>query len=626
MKTNYIFYVLFYFMLNSQLAISQKHMSFEINDITKDDAWEATINTFKELKLPRISIYKNTTSTKSDYYNYSSLLVKNRLKFNVEFLNSNLIISLIDRQYLTSNKWQNNPLPMSKKKAAKILDPIKEKILEITKSKIITQNNANTSNSKKLESKKVGIYKDLLLVNTSNKEMDLLAIDSKGTIVGYDLTDETKKVKSIVFKESSDSESITILFNDQGAPTGMVTDHLIVNISIITENKAKLSVLDLQGNFIGENTIELPNSEQTIIKIQEKSNTHGPSNNEYFFNTSEDCFPCTLVNTSTITKALGCGAAIAAGTAVAGSSAGLAGPLAVAGVIAACESLYFDVVSKYVGNDHFAFDELVLASEISDGVAAALLLNFKGVGVTAKFFSTTSVFNSLVTNNINSYKNAKKLIEKYAPKKLNIQANNHSSYTSVIINANSNLNDKATIIKLAHEAMNKIETNETKIKTLQKAVELILTQTQDANDAKFLKIANDIKKIDDDSKNIRSEYGEKINKIAEKGTIEFSYKKTDQSQCYNIKGSVKTKGAHWSRPFLTILLEYNILPISCAEKLEYGAVFKGKGVSTITYKFIGEDNKEIMKVGSTITEFRTITMDINGFEQTELIEIFKSNH
>jgi hypothetical protein len=78
-------------------------------------------------------LWKNETSTESSFYTYTSLMVKNRFVFKVEVEPNKLTILIINRQYYTNNHWADSPLPMSKKQAAKILDPIKKKVLALTK-------------------------------------------------------------------------------------------------------------------------------------------------------------------------------------------------------------------------------------------------------------------------------------------------------------------------------------------------------------------------------------------------------------------------------------------------------------------------------------------------------------
>jgi len=527
------FITLFFF----NTSIAQNTKSITIENVSSEVVWPAVFKAFKELKFPRPLIATQQGTGETSYYNYKSLMIKNRLRFKINYQENKLTISIFERQYYTKSGWSSNPLPMSKKKAAKILDPIKERIIRLTKNKTITDvNNKKQTNQEAKTIKKAGIYEDLVIVKTGNEEMDLLAVHKNGTIVGYDLSDDKKTIKSLVFKEKEDSEAITTIFDKQGFPKGMVTDHIIVNISSIGENMAELTVLDLQGNKIGNNKIELPVNRQTTIKFQEDKNTHGPSNNYSIMFTNEDCFPCSLINSSTITRAIGCGTAVAAGSAAAAGSAGLAGPLVVVGVIAACESLYFDVVSKYLGKDHFAFDELILASEISDFVAAATLLKFNGIGLKGKIFTSSSVFTNLISGYKNSVNSAKDLFKKYSPMPLNSTTTKNDYQTEVIL-AKSNAADKLAIITLAHEAIDKITDIEEKIKGLRKV----------ANKTNYQKIAIDIQKLEKKVEPIKIEYTEKIKKIAQKRTIRYSIEKTDSEGPYYSVSGAEIMGFKWGK-------------------------------------------------------------------------------
>lgn len=113
-------------------ANAQDYTTIEIEDIEPKTARLAVNQAFKDLKLPPMHIWNNETSAESSFYRYTSLMVKNRFIFKVDVEPNKLIISIINRQYYSNNIWADSPLPMSKKQAAKILVPIKEKVLALT--------------------------------------------------------------------------------------------------------------------------------------------------------------------------------------------------------------------------------------------------------------------------------------------------------------------------------------------------------------------------------------------------------------------------------------------------------------------------------------------------------------
>lgn len=283
MKTNFKVIIILILSLNSSLIFSQDYMSFEINNITKEIAWSSITKTFKDLKLPRTYLYKNTSSTESDYYNYTSLMIKNRLKFKINYENNKLTISLFKRQYLTNRGWADNSLPMSKKKAGKILNPIKDKIIELTKNKNITSvSQKKTNNKEPVNVKKFGIYEDFIIVKTGDPEMDLLAIHKNGNIMAFKLWEDEITVKALIFKENNNTDALIMDFNEKGVPIGMEVNNLSFKISLITEDNLLLQLKDQDGNFIGEEKIVLnsPLTKKSIIDFNDNSKNHGPN---YFF-------------------------------------------------------------------------------------------------------------------------------------------------------------------------------------------------------------------------------------------------------------------------------------------------------------------------------------------------------
>ena len=132
MKTTYIFIAFLFLSFASTKVFSQDYTSIEILDLPQEIARIAVNQTFKDLNLPRMHFWKNDASAESGYYSYNVLMIKNRLKFIVGIEPNKLTVSIIGRQYYSKNQWVNNAMPMNKKKAAKILNPIKKKIIELT--------------------------------------------------------------------------------------------------------------------------------------------------------------------------------------------------------------------------------------------------------------------------------------------------------------------------------------------------------------------------------------------------------------------------------------------------------------------------------------------------------------
>ncbi|MBI9041719.1 hypothetical protein [Lutibacter sp.] len=132
MKKFFLLTTVVLFLFNIKMD-AQEYTTLEILNLDTEIARNAINQTFKDLKLPPMHIWNNETSDESSFYKYTSFMVKNRFVFKVNVEPNKLTISIINRQYYSNNIWVDSPLPMSKKQAAKILDPIKEKVLALTK-------------------------------------------------------------------------------------------------------------------------------------------------------------------------------------------------------------------------------------------------------------------------------------------------------------------------------------------------------------------------------------------------------------------------------------------------------------------------------------------------------------
>ena len=122
--------VLIVITLFSTKTIAQDYTSFEVNNVPNEIAREAINKTLSDLNLGG-HIWKNKNATETNFYNYSTLIAKNRLKFKVLVKNDKILFSIFNRQYKSNGSWVDNPMPMNKKKAAKILKPIKKKLLSL---------------------------------------------------------------------------------------------------------------------------------------------------------------------------------------------------------------------------------------------------------------------------------------------------------------------------------------------------------------------------------------------------------------------------------------------------------------------------------------------------------------
>jgi len=113
-------------------TFSQDYTSFEVENASNEIAINAINQTLSDLNLGG-HIWKNQNATETNFYNYSTLIAKNRLKLKVMVENNKLTVSIFNRQYKSNGNWVDNPMPMNKKQAAKVLKPIKKRFMELVK-------------------------------------------------------------------------------------------------------------------------------------------------------------------------------------------------------------------------------------------------------------------------------------------------------------------------------------------------------------------------------------------------------------------------------------------------------------------------------------------------------------
>ena len=265
-------------LLWQSILFAQDYTKIEFTNLDNEVARNAVNQAFKDLKLPKMYLWKNQMSAESALYTYTSLMVKNRFVFSVVLEYNTLTVAIVKRQYFINNHWEDNPLPMSKKQAAKILDPLKEKINDLVKTNttnIIAK--SNIENKETLQNK-TGIYEDFVIVKTDDPEMELLTMHENGNIIGFYLFDDKITVKGMVYKESKDSEAISMEFDKEGLPIAMGIKDLSFQITSTNDGDLVFKLKDKDGNFIGEEKIAAKSNFNTIKSdFFEDSNNHGPN-------------------------------------------------------------------------------------------------------------------------------------------------------------------------------------------------------------------------------------------------------------------------------------------------------------------------------------------------------------
>lgn len=409
MKSKTLPFVLLFLAIIPLSAFTQEYKSFQVENIAAEAVWPAVIQTFKELKLPNPVIDKQKGTGQTNYYNFEVLLINNRARFRFEYQTGVLTVSLFDRQYFTDKGWADNLMPMTRKQASKILDPVRDRLIELTIDKpyLGAKKEALSQPEKAADKEKAGIYNSFIILKTGDPQMDLLAIHENGSMVGFDLWDDKKNVKALIYKENEDSSAVVVLFDEKGYPNGMITDKYVINIAPAGENLAELTVLDLQGNSIGSRKIELSANRKSPDEMQGEGKSHGPSNYFVPLTQDDDYLSVALSAATTVTKLIGCTAGVA--TAVTGVGVALAA--------VSCTSLFLDVVVNELPQSHYLYDELSMVSELTGLTSLPTLKGLKGVSNLFKLKpdEILEVVSSLVSGVKNAYENAKGLKAKFFP-------------------------------------------------------------------------------------------------------------------------------------------------------------------------------------------------------------------
>ena len=271
------------FLTFSTLINAQEYKSFEVINVSESEVWPAVYKTMQALKLPKAIVNKNTGIGETGYYNYTALMIKNRCRFRFEYLDGDLTVSIFGRQYMSDNGWADNMLPMSKKQAANLLDPIEKQLSALSNTAADSPAQAVETSTPGQETsvsntKITGIYDDFGIIKTENPDMELMAINNNGNIIGYSLWENKEKVKAVVCKENNDSEAIILEFDENGLPSYMKIQNLVIRINASSSGKLNLFIKDSAGNYIGEQQVAINAVpiQTSIDGFMENNTNHGP--------------------------------------------------------------------------------------------------------------------------------------------------------------------------------------------------------------------------------------------------------------------------------------------------------------------------------------------------------------
>jgi hypothetical protein len=177
----------------------------------------------------------------------------------------------------------------------------------------------------------------------------------------------------------------------------MITDQYIINITPAGGNMAALTILNQQGDSLGSKKVDLSESLNSSGETPTQGNSRGPSNHFAPLTPATDYLSLALTAATTVTKLLGCTAGIA--TAVTGVGVALAA--------VSCTSLFLDVVVNQLPEDHYLYDELSLASDLTGLGSLPALKALKTVNALTKADEIIEVLGQVVSGTKSAYETGK---------------------------------------------------------------------------------------------------------------------------------------------------------------------------------------------------------------------------
>lgn len=337
------------FLLISAISFGQKNKSITVEDVSEKIVWPLVYKTFKDLKLKYPHINMELSEGETVFFNYNTMLAKNRAKYKIAYANSTLTISLFNRQYLSNNSWIDNPLPMSKKQSQKFLKPLKEYLQKLLTNKIWTSKYTSkktiTDNTNKTPK---GIYTNFAIAKTNNKDVNLMSFHENGDLLGIGLSEDKSTVQSLIFQENESGKKTTMLFGDDGYPKSIITTNHILNISRSNNTQAKVSIFKTDGTFLKDDVLNISDFETFNSSIKIDNNTNGPSIFQLNHTSNTENISTALSYASTAISAVTCAASLTT----------------LIGAIPACGSLLLDVIQRLSDEDAFYYDELELINNV----------------------------------------------------------------------------------------------------------------------------------------------------------------------------------------------------------------------------------------------------------------------
>jgi len=235
------------------------------NSITFENTPESSIDLIHQgIKESGIRVYnynfQNHTGT-SHFFEYTSLMIKNRAKYEIKYLDGSFIIQLVERQYLSENKWVKNVLPLSKKIRKKHLESLEVKvnilINESLKNPSINEVVKKESAPKKQPNLFDEIEKDTYLVFTEDSLYQVIAMHKSGAYLAVQLKEDGVNPASIIYKDTVMPYSIVLYFNENNQPYGGTYGDYVLRFSSKTDSTMDVAMLLTDGTVVSQKGIEI---------------------------------------------------------------------------------------------------------------------------------------------------------------------------------------------------------------------------------------------------------------------------------------------------------------------------------------------------------------------------------
>ena len=194
-----------------------------------------------------------------------------------------------------------------------------------------------------------GIYDNIAFVKTGDPKTQLMAVHEDGSMIGFQLDENRKQVRSLTFKKDLDSPEFVLLLDEEGNPKGGgFGDHVYVFQKIEGDDYNAIT-FDKDGNRLNETKIKLASSPKFEQLIEPVNRDKGPNVGfDSFHINAEGGLLEWLQQQTRALNVLGCAVSIPSGL----------------GAIGPCGTLLIDEVLRVLPEDHIYYDELVLAKEL----------------------------------------------------------------------------------------------------------------------------------------------------------------------------------------------------------------------------------------------------------------------